>query len=74
MYTLPAPEFFRKAHRMPAYQSVMRERVVALAREEQPEHAPGRDFPQGSKERRMVPATKAALQADPVFSQFMSFG
>ena len=74
MTRLSGAAFCKLAFRMTAYQSVMRERVVALTTGDQP--APG-GRPAAApvaEPRREVPATKAALQADPVMGSLFSFG
>jgi hypothetical protein len=59
MYSLGAPEFFRKAHRIGAYQGVVRLRVEAEAqrREEAPEAV-----------------TPEVVAADPGMSDLFEFG
>lgn len=75
---MPGPRFFRMAHRMPAYRGVMRERVTALAREQegaqQPSAAAYSPAQASGGGRRVVPGTRAALQADPVMAGVFSFG
>lgn len=77
---MPGPRFFAWAFRMPAYQGVMRERVVALATSEgTPGSAPSAPAghvpapPAGRGQRTVVPATKAALQSEKAFAGIFSF-
>ena len=75
--TLPGPVFFKRAFRLAAYQGVMQARAIEAERETQPaQSAPqgNRQGPAASGERREVPATKVALQNDPVFAGLISFG
>jgi hypothetical protein len=67
--------FFRFAWRLPAYQSVMRERVTVLAQDQAPagdSSGPG-PAARGGQDR-VVPATKSALQAEAAFAGIFSFG
>jgi hypothetical protein len=77
MTQLSGPAFFALAFRLGAYESVMRARFVAQQQASAPAQqqgpvAPARSAPQ--PERTEVPATKVALQADPVMSGLISFG
>jgi hypothetical protein len=65
---LPARAFLELALRLPAYQGVMRQRVASAAQAEAPAAAASRPGVE------MVPATKAALQANPAFAGVFSFG
>lgn len=75
---MPARRFFKLVVRLSAYEGMMRVRAIEADQESQP--APSSQ-PQGnwpapaaSGQRREVPATKAALQNDPVFGGLISFG
>jgi hypothetical protein len=76
IWSMPSARFFRLAHRLPAYQGVMRERVLALAREQEETPRPASQ-PAGQPQRFPAPAaapvTEAAL-SDPVMSKIFSFG
>ena len=78
MSELSGPALCKLAYRMTGYQSVIRERVALLQSEGSgsPQPAPSgmREAPPSGERRQMVPATKTALQADPVMSGLISFG
>jgi hypothetical protein len=74
---MPAPRFFAMAWRLPHYQSVMRDRVIALQRDHQ-DDAPQPQQPFRAQAAPVRPAahepvTEAAL-SDPVLSKIFSFG
>jgi len=76
MSRLSGAALCKLAYRMTAYQSVMQARYAEQHRGEAPERPPARTAPpqRGSRQREMVPATKAALQANPVMAGLISFG
>ncbi len=78
---LSGPVFFRFAFRLTAYESVMRARHVDAAAERAAAGTPpdeafryGADTPSPRRGVTDVPATKVALQADPLMSKIISFG
>ena len=64
--------FLRLAHRLTAYQSVMRERYMALMQEQQ--GTPQYGAPQQRQGVTEIPATKAALLSHPDMAGIFSFG
>ena len=80
IYSMPAPKFFSLAWRLPHYQGVMRDRVIALQREQEdtqpgsPAPAAGRPVPRGAASAPAPqPVTEAAL-SDPLMSKIFEFG
>lgn len=75
---LSAPRFFSLAWRLPHYRGVMRDRVIALQREQEDEPQPG-PAPGGQRAPARQPTvdaqpvTEAALN-DPVMSRIFDFG
>jgi hypothetical protein len=73
---MPAARFFRLAWRLPHYRGVMRDRVLALQREQDDEPAaapaPQQRGPARKPSARAEPVTEAAL-SDPVMSKIFSF-
>jgi hypothetical protein len=75
--SVTAPRFFALAWRLPHYQGVMRDRVIALQREQEdgPQAAPV--WPGRQRTRKPVadaqPVTEAAL-SDPVMNRIFDFG
>ena len=68
--TLDGPTFLRRAWRLPAYQGVMRARLLA---EQEDQDEPGaRSAPSG--DRQTNPGTRATLMADPALKGIFSFG
>lgn len=78
IWSMPARKFFPFAFRLAAYQGVMQARAIEAEREAQPAPPPRSQgdwpAPAASGQRREVPATKVALQNDPVFGGLISFG
>jgi hypothetical protein len=80
MLALPGPRFLRLAQRTPAYAGVMAARAEGIRRaeEDQPTPArPAREVPaprDGPHGPRVVPSTRAALAADPVFGDLIEMG
>jgi hypothetical protein len=78
IYSMPAARFFRLAWRLPHYQGVIRDRVLALQREQEDEPqataAPPRQQhgPVRKPTARAQPVTEAAL-SDPVMSRIFEF-
>lgn len=72
--TLDGPRFFRLAWRLPAYQGVMRARLLTERKEQQelPSATSGTAAPTGSKDWN--PGTQATLMADPDLQGLFSFG
>jgi len=76
--SMPAPRFFALAWRLPHYQGVMRDRVIALQREQEDDPQPGPA--QGGGRRTQArqsaadarPVTEAAL-SDPLMSKIFDF-
>jgi len=70
---MPGRAFFRLAYRLPAYEGVMRARVLAEQEDQQPrsDHQPAAPRPQA---REINPGTQATLQGDPAFAGIFSFG
>jgi hypothetical protein len=67
--------FLRLAHRLTAYQGVMRERFTALMREQEgPPQVPQYGAPQQRPGVTEIPATKAALMSHPDMAGIFSFG
>jgi hypothetical protein len=77
IYAMPGPVFFKRAWRLLHYRGVMRARAIEAQDESQPAR-PAQTTAQasyaGNPDVREVPATKVALQNDPVFSGLISFG
>ena len=61
---------------MTAYRGVMRELALAEEREDESARAPSRPEPAAPQHgaRQVVPATKAALLAEPAFKGIFEFG
>jgi hypothetical protein len=76
--TLSGRAFLRLSFRLTAYQGVMRERFTAMVQEQEngPSQAPAVSYPAAQQRpgASVVPATKAALQAEPAFAGIFSFG
>jgi hypothetical protein len=77
IWAMPAARFFRLAWRLPHYRGVMRDRVLALQREQGDEPvaapAPQQRGPARKPAARAEPVTEAAL-SDPVLGKIFSFG
>ena len=71
---LDGPKFFRLAWRLPAYQGVIRARL--LAEREDRRETPSSDRPAASPTgaRDWNPGTKTTLMADPALKSLFSFG
>lgn len=76
MYALPAPRFFRLAHRLSAYAGVMQARVIALLEDEQPNRPQAAPAGPGRRSDTYVPATVDAqsIALDPVLGSLFSVG
>jgi hypothetical protein len=76
IWQMKPARFFMLAHRLPAYQGVMRERTLAAQREQEPQAA-GPRAPAASAPRTPAPrdklVTRAALN-DPTLKAIFSFG
>lgn len=72
MTRLSGPAFFRLAFRLPAYEGVMQARVRDLLEDD--DGSPAVQQQAAPERRTVVPATRAALQADPAFQGIISFG
>jgi len=76
IWLMPPARFFMLAHRLPAYQGVMRERTLAAQQENTPEaaaHQPPTAPAPRATAPRANPVTKAALN-DPTLKAIFSFG
>lgn len=75
MSKLSGAALCKLAYRLTAYQGVMQARYAEQVADQESEQGSAPSMPQrGSQQRQVVPATKAALQADPVMAQMISFG
>lgn len=78
IWSMNGPRFFKWAWRLPYYQGVMRERKLR----EQQEHEEASPAPQqqyapddyaATNSRRPKPATRVAIEHDPVLSQIIGY-
>jgi hypothetical protein len=74
MTKLSGAAFLKMAYRMSAYESVMQARYREQDGGSQQASPGGAAQPRSGGQREMVPATKAALQANPVMAGIFSFG
>jgi hypothetical protein len=71
IWSMPGARFFRLAWRLPAYEGVMRARVMQA--HETPRGAP-QPARRAAPSRQVNPGTRATIQADPAFRGIFSFG
>lgn len=71
---LPGPLFFKRAHRLTAYQGVMQARANETAAEAERPAAGQQSYSSGTSRQDINPGAKATLMAEPAFQGVFSFG